>query len=733
MNRLQRILSNIIGLKQYGGKPTWVTSRLGTSTVDDGTLLESNRDWVFIGIDKVAGAASSIRLKVMRYNKDQDTELFDHPLNEFLYSPHKQLTGRDFVYLTFAYKDLTGNAFWRIEKDGSRTVITPLLPTAISPVMENKDGSGDLLGYMYQTATKRITLLPTEVLHDRYPNPANPYWGKGALQRIASWIDTDSFATEFNKTFFENGASFGGMIESEAITQENIQLIKKGFIMNHTGSRNAHKIGVLPKGAKWVEGKANRNDMQFEQLSARLRDNILAGFGVPKAVAGIVDDVNRANAEASEYVFMKHTIKPKMDRFIDFLNMQIVPLFDKTGQIYIEAEEYIPENKDLELREIEVALGRQPFKTVNEVRSENGLPPITGGDIVYGNAMAAPIGSPQKDVNAVNPLSRGVKIEKANPIDKIALVAADFASKMTKSVETKAEDMDAIAHKSFVDRATDYQARLTDRVKDYNQRQRNEVIRSLGDILAKSTTGKTKLARADVLNAAREIGIMIDFVTPILGQLMRDQLIEEWNRNRYDGEPDVSDVRLQKVVTKAATRLAESYNDTTAKLIVDALSMGIGEGESIVELTDRINQIFDYNDVVRAKMVAHTETFYIANEGNREAYRQSGFVDEVRWYTSEAENVCEFCGPQNGRVIGIDDVFFGKDAEVTGRDGGKLTTSYRSIDNPPLHPNCNCFIRSVVKPIKSIENTQTVEKDIDGDAAVDKALAEIAGLFDIAI
>ncbi|CAB4151782.1 Phage head morphogenesis domain containing protein [uncultured Caudovirales phage] len=723
MNILQRILNNF-SVKTFGGSPSWVNLAIGSTTVNEKTLLENNKDWVFVGVDKVAGAASSIRLRVMRSTNDADEELFDHPLNEFLYTPHPMLTGRDFVYLTFAYKDLTGNAFWRIEKIAGKTIITPLIPTKIFPVMENKDGTGQLLGYIYYDGVRKIMLLPDEVLHDRYPNPANPFWGKGALQRISAWVDTDTFATEFNKVFFENGASFGGMIESDALTEANIKLIKQGFIMNHTGARNAHKIGVLPKGAKWVEGKGSMNDMQFEQLSARSRDNILAGFGVPKSIAGIVDDVNRANAEASEYVFMKHTMKPKMDRFIDFLNMQVVPLFDKTGSIYIDTEVYIPINEEALQRSIEVSLAKQPYRTVNEVRSQAGLPPITGGDIVYGSAMVTPIGSPVKTTGKSKSEKR---MQKSDPIENIASSMAEFVKGMAQKEQTT-DEIDQVAHKLFVDRATDYEHRTEQKIQDFNQRQRNDIVRNIGRIVEKSF----KVGRGDIFELEKEIGILVDLVTPIFGQLIKEQLIEEWERNRYDGEPDTTDERMQKVVAKAAKRLAESYNGTTAELITSALNAGIGEGEGLAQLTDRVNQVFEYSNAVRAKMVAHTETFYMANEGNREAYRQSGFVNEVRWYTSEAANVCEFCGPLNGKVIGITDVFYKKGDVIEGRDGGLLKTDYRTIDNPPLHPNCNCFIRAVPKPIKSLNGGIAIEPVAEVvDKQVDDLMVEIKNLLDL--
>ena len=98
-----------------------------------------------------------------------------------------------------------------------------------------------------------------------------------------------------------------------------------------------------------------------------------------------------------------------------------------------------------------------------------------------------------------------------------------------------------------------------------------------------------------------------------------------------------------------------------------------------------------YIDVVGA--VARTESFYIANEGSKEAYRQSGVVKTVRWYTAEDEGVCPYCGPMHGRVIGVSETFFERGEEAQEEGVSPLTLDYRAIDVPPLHTNCRCFIR----------------------------------------
>ena len=154
------------------------------------------------------------------------------------------------------------------------------------------------------------------MLHDRYIDPRRPYWGVGKLEKIARWVDTSAYANEFLRLFFVNGASFGGFIETEEESEERIKLIKLGLHQEHGGVQNAHKWAVLPKGSKAPKATANMAEMQFNELDEKYRDKILATFGVPKTLVGFTTEVNRASAEASEYIFAKYKIKPIVDDLI---------------------------------------------------------------------------------------------------------------------------------------------------------------------------------------------------------------------------------------------------------------------------------------------------------------------------------------------------------------------------------------------------------------------------------
>lgn len=676
----------------------WINLSGGNDGVNDRNLLLNNKEWVFVAVDKVASSVAGVRFKVMQYKRNgDDQEVFNGPLVEFLEKPAQGFTGKDFIYLNTAWKELTGNAFW--EKDKGMRLL-PMIPSKVKPILAE---NGQLLSYRYTQGSIQRVIPTKNVLHDRYIDPANPYWGVGKLSKIARWVDTASFSNEFLRRFFINGATFGGFIETEEESEERIKLIKAGLVNDHVGVDNAYKLAVLPKGAKYSKTTANMGEIEMGATDDRYRDKILAGFGVPKTLVGLTTEVNRASAEASEYIFARYTIKPVVDDLIEFLNVHIAPLLDGTNKYYFAYDEFIPVNQELLLKEREIALNRQPYKTVNEVRSEVGLPPVKGGDIVLANPFQVPLGQPQANPDVPNdpnnedveedtpPPKKNVPrafLSRVRPQEKredaINKLIDGIATKVAEFEDTK--DHDAIAHKDFVGRVESFLERMENAVRTFNSEQQSRVKQNLGRITKDVNKG-------DLFDMDDEVGAMVNFVYPLLRGLLTEQAIAEYEAQGFPGTFDNNAETLVKTVERASKRLAKSYNATTANLLKKALNDGIGAGDSLADLTKRVQEIYEFSDAVRAKSVAHTESFYIANKGNKEAYQQSGVVKTIRWYTGEDELVCEFCGPEHGRIVGVTENFYKKGDTVVGRDGGSLNLNYRTIGEPPIHTNCRCFIR----------------------------------------
>jgi len=117
--------------------------------------------------------------------------------------------------------------------------------------------------------------------------------------------------------------------------------------------------------------------------------------------------------------------------------------------------------------------------------------------------------------------------------------------------------------------------------------------------------------------------------------------------------------------------LAKSINMTTMDAIRKALADGFAEGESIQQLTKRIEGYFTENTKYRAEMVARTEVISASNEGALHRYELEG-IEKSEWYA--APDSCEVCQVEDGKIL------------LTSESHGLI----------PRHVNCRCVWLPVV-------------------------------------
>lgn len=690
----------------------------------DAQLLANNKNWVFVCVHKIAQTCAGIELKLRKYNsKGEDEEMLDHAVLKLLYKPNRFQTGFDFFYTTYAHLLLTGNAYWLKNNPKNPTELMPLLPSYITLKYDNANPFEIKYEYRPSGSAKATTYSSEDIIHLKSPNPENIFKGKGKLSQIAEWIDIDSSATEFNRLFFKNGASPSGILETQATDEKGIMLAKVGFEQKYQGALNSHKTAVLPKGAKYTPS-ATPSDMQFSEADNRFRDKILSAFGVPKSVLGIVEDVNRANAEASNYVFMAFTIDPFIKQFIYYLDEMLLPSFSNTEKVYFDFDNIIPDNEDYELREKVSSLGGQSWKTINEIRSEEGLKPIDNGDYVYGGFSTIPIGKPQAESISNNDFKlkkKHIRIKDNTPqVEDITKSIFDkvgdrIASKMKASLEDE-------KHKEFIVRTTPYEKSFIESVKKVDAEMKKMVLENLDEEKAFGNIH----TRKSLINTDKIESLFVGFSLNILQDLVKAEGQAQMEALNVSTPFNPMNESMQDKIKKLLKLTAQSYTNTTLQLLSNQLDEGISNGESLAKLTERVAEVFQLTDEFRASQVARTTVFGTANASAREAYKQSGVVKAVKWHTAEDELTCEFCEPMNGKIVDIDEGFFKLGDDIRGSSGGVMSASFNDIIDPPLHPNCRCFTLAetieVNENTASVQETKEIKKEDEEESFLEKML-----------
>ncbi|MET8475422.1 head maturation protease, ClpP-related [Streptomyces sp. NPDC006422] len=320
---------------------------------------------------------------------DEDrVEVTQHAALDLLCKPNPFFTQQELFETTQQHVDLCGEGWWVIAYNPMARLpleLWPVRPDRIAPVPHPTDF---LSGYIYTAPDgQEIPLARDEVIQIRMPNPLDPYRGLGPVQSVLTEIDAARYSAEWNRNFFRNSAEPGGILESERrLSDTEFDEVLERWSTQHKGVSNAGRVAVIENGLKWVDRKYTQRDMQFAELRQVSRDVLREAFGAPAFVLGEVGDVNRATAEASKVLFAEQLTVPRLERFKQALNNDLLPLYGKDAARTLEFDYEDPVPPDAAARNAELTTKATAAQALIEagfyapdVREALGLPEMAFG------------------------------------------------------------------------------------------------------------------------------------------------------------------------------------------------------------------------------------------------------------------------------------------------------------------------------------------------------------------
>jgi HK97 family phage portal protein len=279
--------------------------------------------------------------------------------------PNHVETGMEFREPGAQHLMLTGERYWVLGYHPSMRGVPYEMWTArpdrMAPV---RDPYRVLIGWVYKGFDgEDIPLKLNEVIQTKIPHPKDPLRGLAPIKALRTNIASVRASEQWNANFFINGAEPGGVVQfEEPLTQQEWNQFVERWTEMHRGVSKAHRISVVEAGT--YTPFFNHRDMEFPTMQDKGRDRQLEAYGMPRSMLGITEDVNRANAEAAEYMFSKWVNGTDLKRDRDVLNNKLLPLF---GPLVAEGWEFDfedPTPDDGEAKDRERTSKATAFKTL---------------------------------------------------------------------------------------------------------------------------------------------------------------------------------------------------------------------------------------------------------------------------------------------------------------------------------------------------------------------------------
>lgn len=198
-----------------------------------------------------------------------------------------------------------------------------------------------------------------------------------------------------------------------------------------------------------------------------------------------------------------------------------------------------------------------------------------------------------------------------------------------------------------------------------------QVIHSLD--LTKGTKALGKDAKKAINNFYKEQrGVMAEFVLPFITEYLKEAGVEALAGLNPDKGFELTAV-IQKALEKRAKQFGLGVSNTTRDHITQAIRAGLGAGEGMTQISDRIAAVYDEFPTWRSDLIARTESTAANNEGFIEAFKQSDVATHKEWIATMDDRTRDEHADLNGDIVPVGSTFA----------NGLMY---------PEEPNCRCVI-----------------------------------------
>lgn len=330
-------------------------------------------------VRKIATDLASVPGRLYQDAGDGRIELEKHLFLDFWQRPNPlpELTPSALWHLLQVWYELKGEAVCVIERDrqGFPAELWPAPPHWIAETPHK----GAPFYVLQNTEGMRVPVPIRDIFVLRDLNPLDPYVrGIGRAEAVADEVEAYEYASKFSKTVFFNHARPDYMICAPGITEEQSTRFLESIDRRHRGPWNAHRPGIIPRGDVSIHRLSDSpREMDFVESRKDLRDTINSHWGVPPEMLGIVENSNRATAEAAKAIYAENVLTPLLKMRETAINVQLLPQFG--AGLTWEYDDIIPQDEQYQLQMANEGLSRGALM-INEWREKLGFAPVEGGD-----------------------------------------------------------------------------------------------------------------------------------------------------------------------------------------------------------------------------------------------------------------------------------------------------------------------------------------------------------------
>jgi HK97 family phage portal protein len=349
---------------------------------------------VFACVRILSETIACLPKRVYRFSdkQEQANSAVEYLLN---FAPNEYMDSVNFwVYLLNSVLIL-GNGYATIDRsNGGEIRLLPVHPSEVCNIRLVQDA--DTRRYTKLYCVRGVDVLDKDILHLMGPTLSqDALQGLSVIQRFAlSTVQQGKLLEEYSDAAFRMGSNVSGAYEvPQTLSKDQRDNIRKELDTLHAGMSAGGRYAIVDGGAHLVPITLSPDDTKFIASKHFNIEEIARWHGVPLHLIQNGQQQSYNSNEQNGAAFQTYTLLPMCKRIEQQVNRKLFPSRDN----YVEFDFNSllrPSVKDRYAAYMQ-ACGK-PFKTVNEVRAEENLPPIDGGDVLA-NPLNMGAAAPQEE------------------------------------------------------------------------------------------------------------------------------------------------------------------------------------------------------------------------------------------------------------------------------------------------------------------------------------------------
>lgn len=562
--------------------------------------------------------------------------------------PAPKLSARKLIRWTVAQQIVTGRRAWEIEtegnaKDGTPVAFWPLVSARLD-ALQSEGGTEWFRVFKYGRSADKRTLRPDQVFYGWDPSLEDFRQAESALQSARFDLSMVTLADRYGISFLMNNATPATVVTTEAWPDDDHRRrFREQWGSEFQGVDNAGRVrfqefadgdGAISDAFDIKVLGLSQKDAQLAEARKEALVEVAISLGTPWSK---LDASGRTfdNAEVEDRSWWEDTNAPDMTDLEDDINMQLAPRLGNEVCWFDVSKVRALKRKAIPVSQavgVDVLLLSRLI-TINEGRADYGLDPIADGDRlltleeVQGLKATAGDMSIRAALVALEARAGGETVEPQPAVEPPAPLALPPAP-----IEDRGPSPEEIeARRAKVWRTVD--ATVTTLEKRWERAMRRLFAKQEASTLSrlKGKRGRQALgytpegapeerAPGDPAPSVDPAAIFdpafwTDETRAIAADLYEAVAAEGLSRvaGMFGISLDLEAAFVQEMIEARANQLAGQVTTTTYESITAQLAEGVGEGESIDDLAERIRGVFTDASTNRSTVIARTEVISAYN------------------------------------------------------------------------------------------------------------------------